>query len=410
MNELLSSLINLRVNEELKNSSNISDRLLYIVWNNIFLRNEIHKHILKFIKHSFVEFDKSRYDQFKDKSYITTLKWDGDLPDKNEFPPFLTDLYLCRFHKMLTPTTLPNTITTLTFGDKFNQVVPPGTLPNSIFIIRTQLLIFQTQFLDSDFAHYSNFKADTNAIPLPHHRYATACFYAEKLGIEIEFQRNGIWNIIPDPNPESDKDKDKDVYSNYDRIKKTFDNQSSKMASIIRKHTNSLLYNKVLSEDVGIGKKRLWRDYHKSWLHWMNGWVHIPPNVEATFWDAILSLLPNRISMVHRDSSYSADTRCILCSSADESIEHLVGGCTGMNKHGRIRRHDAVVTEISKSLIKHYEIPNVKNYSDPHITYSQSKDNEMTINIEIIRDICFKNSQSKISFIHPKFYIMFHFL
>ncbi|EGC39366.1 hypothetical protein DICPUDRAFT_147908 [Dictyostelium purpureum] len=31
---------------------------------------------------------------YKDKSYITTLKWHGDtLPDKNEFPPFLTNLY-----------------------------------------------------------------------------------------------------------------------------------------------------------------------------------------------------------------------------------------------------------------------------------------------------------------------------
>ncbi|EGC30663.1 hypothetical protein DICPUDRAFT_83416 [Dictyostelium purpureum] len=122
------------------------------------------------------------------------------------------------------------------------------------------------------------------------------------------------------------------------------------MASIIRQHTNSLLYYKVLSEDIGIGKKRLWRDYH--------------------------------------------DTKCRLCFSADESIEYLVVGCTGMNKHGRIRRHDAVVTEISKSLIKRDEIPNVENNLDPHITYSQSKDKEMTINIEIIRDIFSKNSQS----------------
>ncbi|EGC38647.1 hypothetical protein DICPUDRAFT_75770 [Dictyostelium purpureum] len=128
IDELLSSLINFSVNEELKNSSNISDRLLYIVWNNIYLRNEIHKHILKFIEYSVIDLDISQYDQFKYRSYITTLNWYGEpLPDKNEFPPFLTSLYLFYFFEKLTPTSLPNTITTLTFGNSFDQLVLPGT-------------------------------------------------------------------------------------------------------------------------------------------------------------------------------------------------------------------------------------------------------------------------------------------
>ncbi|EGC30662.1 hypothetical protein DICPUDRAFT_83415 [Dictyostelium purpureum] len=104
-----------------------------IVWNNIFLRNVILKHILKFIEYSFVDLNKSQYDQFKDKSYITTLSWNGDpLPDKNEFPPFLTILNLFYCYKKLTPTTLPNTITTLTFGYEFNKVILLDTLPNSL--------------------------------------------------------------------------------------------------------------------------------------------------------------------------------------------------------------------------------------------------------------------------------------
>ncbi|EGC31701.1 hypothetical protein DICPUDRAFT_156408 [Dictyostelium purpureum] len=44
---------------------------------------------------------------------------------------------------------------------------------------------------------------------------------------------------------------------------------------------------------------------------------------------------------------YSVATAVINIKCADESIEHLVGGCTGMNKHGRIRRHDAAVTKIN---------------------------------------------------------------
>ncbi|EGC31700.1 hypothetical protein DICPUDRAFT_156407 [Dictyostelium purpureum] len=110
-----------RVKEELKNSSNISDR------------NEIHKHILKFIEYSVVDLNKSQYDQFKYKSYITRLNWNGDtLPDKNEFPPFLTILNLFYCYKKLTPTTLPNTITTLRFGYEFNKVILLDTLPNSL--------------------------------------------------------------------------------------------------------------------------------------------------------------------------------------------------------------------------------------------------------------------------------------
>ncbi|EGC31054.1 hypothetical protein DICPUDRAFT_83036 [Dictyostelium purpureum] len=56
---------------------------------------------------------------------------------------------------------------------------------------------------------------------------------------------------------------------------------------------------------------------------------------------SILSILSNRVSILHRDSTCLPDTRCRLCFSAEESIEHLVGGCTGMNKHGRIKCHDS---------------------------------------------------------------------
>ncbi|EGC38003.1 hypothetical protein DICPUDRAFT_149363 [Dictyostelium purpureum] len=79
-----------------------------------------------------------------------------------------------------------------------------------------------------------------------------------------------------------------------------------------------------------------------------------------------------------------------MCASADESIEHLEGGCTGMNKFGRITRHDMVVTEIIKSLIKRYEIPHITNFKAPIFSNSLKENNQTIINVEIKKVLFFK--------------------
>ncbi|EGC38347.1 hypothetical protein DICPUDRAFT_76065 [Dictyostelium purpureum] len=215
----------------------------------------------------------------------------------------------------------------------------------------------------------------------------TACHYASELGFELSFTANGMWTVtIPKVN--DDNVTTYTVYSNNENAE-----QSDKMSLAIIKHfTNLQLYKRVKEEEVGVAKKRLWRRFHEHWIHWIKGWTHIPAHIEATFWEAVLSLLPNRMSLVHRDASSNADRRCRLCASADESIEHLVGGCTGMNKFGRITRHDMVVTEIIKSLTKRYEIPNITNFKAP--IFSNSLNNQTIINVEILCDVCFKNSDS----------------
>ncbi|EGC31702.1 hypothetical protein DICPUDRAFT_156409 [Dictyostelium purpureum] len=65
-----------------------------------------------------------------------------------------------------------------------------------------------------------------------------------------------------------------------------------------------------------------------------------------------------------------------------------------MNKFGRITRHDMVVTEIIKSLIKRYKIPNITNFKAPIFSNSLKENNQTIINVEILRDVCFKNSNS----------------
>ncbi|EGC39030.1 hypothetical protein DICPUDRAFT_75440 [Dictyostelium purpureum] len=225
-------------------------------------------------------------------------------------------------------------------------------------------------------------------VPPPTRRYDTACHYASELGFELSFAANGMWTVTI-PKVDDDNVTTYTVYSNNGNAE-----QSDKMSSIIKHFTNLQLYKRVKEEEVGVAKKRLWRIFHEHWIHWIKGWTHIPAHIEATFWEAVLSLLPNRMSLVHRDASSNADRRCRLCASADESIEHLVVGCTGMNKFGRITRHDMVVTEIIKSLIKRYEIPNITNFKAPIFSNSLKENNQTIINVEILRDVCFKNSDS----------------
>ncbi|EGC38835.1 hypothetical protein DICPUDRAFT_75611 [Dictyostelium purpureum] len=240
-------------------------------------------------------------------------------------------------------------------------------------------------FIGDDFDLYKN---SSIMVPPPSRRYDTACHYASELGFELSFAANGLWTVTI-PKVDDDNVTTYTVYSNNENAE-----QSDKMSSIIKHFTNLQLYKRVKEEEVGVAKKRLWRRFHEHWIHWIKGWTHIPAHIEATFWEAVLSLLPNRMSLVHRDASSNADRRCRLCASADESIEHLVGGCTGMNKFGRITRHDMVVTEIIKSLIKRYKIPNITNFKAPIFSNSLKENNQTIINVEILRDVCFKNTDS----------------
>ncbi|KAM9980675.1 hypothetical protein ACTFIY_002973 [Dictyostelium cf. discoideum] len=101
------------------------------------------------------------------------------------------------------------------------------------------------------------------------------------------------------------------------------------------------------------------------------------------------------MSLVHQDATYTGDRRCRLCSTAEESIEHLVSGCTTMYKSGVIPRHDSIVKEIVKALINRYQIPKVTNLLDPEIKYTETDSNGMVITkVKINVDMNFKNSTS----------------
>ncbi|EGC35095.1 hypothetical protein DICPUDRAFT_79200 [Dictyostelium purpureum] len=78
--------------------------LLYKVWNNIFLRNEIHKYILKFIKHNAVEFDIYHINQLKDKQ--------------------LSGMVIN--YQINMNSTIFDKFIFVQFGDYFKQVVPPA--------------------------------------------------------------------------------------------------------------------------------------------------------------------------------------------------------------------------------------------------------------------------------------------
>ncbi|KAM9987496.1 hypothetical protein ACTFIZ_005225 [Dictyostelium cf. discoideum] len=237
-----------------------------------------------------------------------------------------------------------------------------------------------SKFLDSDYESYQDRSKNKKAtIPLPIHRYESVVYYASKLGLKkLEFNKDGKWKLII---------KDKQIYTDNESIKD--------LSSIIRKFVNDNLYQKLKNEEVGIAKKRIWRENHNDWIHWINGWRHIPKHVEATIWNATLSLMKNRMSLVHQDATFTGDRRCRLCSTAEESIEHLVSGCTTMYKSGVIPRHDSIVKEIVKTLIHRYQIPNITNLLEPEIKYTQTDTNgKITIKVKINVDMNFKNSTS----------------
>ncbi|KAM9996809.1 hypothetical protein ACTFIZ_001737 [Dictyostelium cf. discoideum] len=207
----------------------------------------------------------------------------------------------------------------------------------------------------------------------------TVVYYVSKLGLKkLEFNKEGKWKLII---------KDNQIYTDNESIKD--------LSSIIRKFVNDKLYQKVKDEEVVIAKKRIWRENHKDWIHWINGWRHIPKHVEATVWDATLSLMKNRMSLVHQDATFAGDRRCRLCSTAEGSIEHLVSGCTTMYKTGVIPRHDSIAKEIIKTLINRYQIPKVTNLLEPEIKYTETDSHGMVITkVKINIDMNFKNSTS----------------
>ncbi|EAL62389.1 hypothetical protein DDB_G0290101 [Dictyostelium discoideum AX4] len=117
--------------------------------------------------------------------------------------------------------------------------------------------------------------------------------------------------------------------------------------------------------------------------------------VEATVWNATLSLMKNRISLVHQNATFAGDRRCRLCSTAEESIEHLVSDCASLYKSGVIPRHDGIVKEIVKTLINRYQIPKVTNLLEPEIKYTETNSNGVTVTkVKINVDMNFKNSTS----------------
>ncbi|KAM9988816.1 hypothetical protein ACTFIY_004838 [Dictyostelium cf. discoideum] len=204
--------------------------------------------------------------------------------------------------------------------------------------------LYLPRSLDKDYNSYQDRLKSKRKVTLilPIHRYDTVVYYASKLGIKkLEFNKDGKWKLII---------KDNQIYTDNESIKD--------LSSIIRKFVNDKLYQKLKDEEVGIAKKRIWRENHKDWIHWINGWRHIP-----------------KMSLVHQDATYAGDRRCRLCSTAEESIEHLVSGCTTMYKSGVIPRHDSIVKEIVKALINRYQIPKVTNLIEPEIKYTETDSN-----------------------------------
>ena len=86
---------------------------------------------------------------------------------------------------------------------------------------------------------------------------------------------------------------------------------------------------------------------------WLSAWQTCPTHTIAGMFEIYEQLLPRRLYAIHKtQASPTSDPTCRLCSTAPESMAHVVSACTTLAQTKYLARHDAVLKVLFFDIIE----------------------------------------------------------
>ena len=88
-------------------------------------------------------------------------------------------------------------------------------------------------------------------------------------------------------------------------------------------------------------------------LWWLSEWRTCPTHTIAGMFEIYEQLLPTRLYAIHKtQASPTSDPTCRLCSTAPESMAHVLSACPALAQTKYLARHDAVLKVLFFDIIE----------------------------------------------------------
>ena len=127
------------------------------------------------------------------------------------------------------------------------------------------------------------------------------------------------------------------------------------------KEATDAKYKQNVSEQLWLGNyvTQCWKDNDISKHNFspIMKWKNIPDVVLLSVHTSILQqLIPTKVYRVKKQKEQSLDLACTLCHSAEETVSHLLCGCSAIAKQST--RHDRMLRSIYHVLLSVYNMEN----------------------------------------------------